>query len=411
MLIVLSIFYIGTVGFNHSRGCQKCTTIGEYDNDGHHMSFLNIYAPPRTNSEFRSQYDEDHHDKEKSPLEIIEEIDMIKDFIVADELHLLHLGIMKKLLIGWKSGGYNFQTKWSANEVFEISNQLIHFNTFMPVEIHRSIRTLDCISFWKGTEFRTFLLYLGIVVLKNKLPKIVYDHFVKLVCAVTICSDKEYLTYIELASECFKEYVEEYMDIYGPDSISSNVHNLIHATDDISRFGCLTNISTYPFENYLGFIKHLLRQGNLPLEQVANRLCELSNMKNDLNVVSQLPFVKYEQIRNKKKTFNLLNTGLGFVMRNNNGDKWFLTKSNDIVEMQYAVQENLNYFICGSSIKSKYDFFSQPISSSYLNIYASFGKQNVPAMYNLGEIKCKLISLPYQSELVFIPLLHTIIQH
>lgn len=199
--------------------------------------------------------------------------------------------------------------------------------------------------------------------------------------------------------------------IYGSDSIGSNVHNLVHVTDDVSRIGSLIEISTYPFENYLGFIKHLLRQGNLPLEQVANRLCELSYIKTNSNVLSsQLPFVKHQEIGNKKKTFNLIDTGLGFVLKNNDGDKWFLTTSNDIVEMQYAIYENSNYFICGSSINSKYDFFSQPFASSNINIYASFSKRNVPTINHLAEIKCKLISLPYQNELVFIPLLHTI-QH
>lgn len=46
-----------------------------------------------------------------------------------------------------------------------------------PKEIHRAIRGLKEIHNWKGTEFRTFLLYISIVVLKIHLRPIVYNHF------------------------------------------------------------------------------------------------------------------------------------------------------------------------------------------------------------------------------------------
>lgn len=193
------------------------------------MSFPNINAPLRTNESFRSRRDEEHHSiKDKSPLENIEHIDMISDFVVADELHLLHLGIMKKFLVGWKCGGFNFKTKWSSRDTNNVSQLLVQMNKHMPREIHRRIRPLETVKYWKGLEFRTVLLYVGIVVLKDVLPEDVYEHFLKLVCGVTICSSKSYLPYIEMASECFNEFIEEYIRIYGIDSISSNVHLLCH---------------------------------------------------------------------------------------------------------------------------------------------------------------------------------------
>lgn len=395
---------------NHSQGCQRCTTIGKFDNAGHHMSFPKINSPLRTDEGFRLRLDEDHHSSETSPLEEIEGIDMIKDFIVADELHLLHLGIMKKLLLGWKCGGFNFKTKWSARESQIISELLLECNKCMPKEIHRSIRSLECLRFWKGLEFRTFLMYLGVVVLKDHLAPNVYDHFIQLFCAVTICSCKEYLKYVDLASECLSEYVEMYIDIYGIDSISSNVHNLCHMVEDVKRFGHLSDMSTYPFENFLGYLKHLLRQGNRPLEQVAMRVSELANMKSfsNANHFNQKSSLKNKQVRNNETTYNCLITGLGFELANKQGDKWFLTESGQIVEMHYAFEKNSSLFICGAEIKLKYDFFTQPFSSRYLNIYASSAETKPPTVFALNQVKCKLISLPYHDELVFIPLLHTL---
>lgn len=63
--------------------------------------------------------------------------------------------------------------------------------------------------------------------------------------------------------------------IYGSHSITSNVHNLIHVTDDVIRFGNLNNISTYPFENRLVMLTSKLKKCNKPLEQIARRISEI----------------------------------------------------------------------------------------------------------------------------------------
>lgn len=201
---------------------------------------------------------------------------MIKDFPIADSLHLLDLGIMKRFLIGWVHGGFNFGAKFSGRDIVDISRFLYSANKFMPVELHRAVRELDCLRFWKGVEFRTFLLYLGPVILKDFLHEHVYQHFLILFCAVTICTSSVYKDFIDISNSLLRDFVESYIDIYGIDSISSNVRNLIHLVEDVKRFGPLTNISAYSFENTLFRIKRLLRHGKRPLSQVAKRLIEQS---------------------------------------------------------------------------------------------------------------------------------------
>lgn len=65
--------------------------IGDYFQDSRRMSFPRIDAPLRTDTSFRNREDPDHHNMdpvlEKLP------IDMVKDFVVADSLHLLDLGM------------------------------------------------------------------------------------------------------------------------------------------------------------------------------------------------------------------------------------------------------------------------------------------------------------------------------
>lgn len=182
---------------------------------------------------------------------------------------------MRKCIYGWTTGSYNFRTKLSAREIELMSDMLQECNKRKPAEIHRAIRRLEYSKHWKGVEYRTFLLYLGPVVLKDFLSTKAYDHFLILFCAVTIVSCKAYLKFINVAEQLFKDYIEEFINIYGYDSISMNIHNLCHVVDDVKRFGHLPALSSYPFESCLGYLKSLVRGGNLPLSQIAKRLLEI----------------------------------------------------------------------------------------------------------------------------------------
>lgn len=174
----------------------------------------------------------------------------------------------------------------SEEQIKQVSSVLIQYNENLPMEIHRKIRILQYIHFFKGTEFRTILLYAGIVAFKTFLPSSEYELFLKLFCAVTICSTKHYRSYLPLARELFIEYIEGFIDLCGLDSITSNIHNLSHVVDDIETFGDLTSINAYEFENALHHMKILLKQCNKPLEQLARRLHEISSRKAPISFVN-----------------------------------------------------------------------------------------------------------------------------
>uniref|UniRef100_A0A1B0CFA2 Uncharacterized protein n=1 Tax=Lutzomyia longipalpis TaxID=7200 RepID=A0A1B0CFA2_LUTLO len=55
--------------------------------------------------------------------------------------------------------GFNFRMKWSATEINMISGLLSAANEYMPKEIQRQVRGLSVLRYWKGTEYRAFLLY------------------------------------------------------------------------------------------------------------------------------------------------------------------------------------------------------------------------------------------------------------
>lgn len=400
--------FTGVCNFNAKHGCLKCTVVGEYSHKSHTVTFAKTDCPRRNDSEFRFKKYGDHH-KYDSPLLALP-IDMIEQFPVGDSLHIIDLGIMKRLLIGWRDGNLgNLITKWPAREIGKVSQFLLCCQ--MPKEIHRSVRSLKDLSHWKGSEFRTFLLYLSFVLLKDVLDNAAYHHFLLFFSAVTICSSETHFQFLPVAETMLKHFVDNYAKFYGQEYITSNVHNLIHIVDEVKRFGNLHSFNAYPFENKLSSIKRMIRNGNRPLQQIANRLIErynieVENLRNDNT--HNYPSIKSYKYGSKLKTVIQLET---FILSTDNGNKWFLTNSNHLVELRSATCNEGCIQIIGNRILNvRNDVYETPMKSSYLNIFMIYENEisKTEAIYYITDIKCKLVSVSYNSNIYFAPLIHTL---
>lgn len=135
-----------------------------------------------------------------------------------------------------------------------LSDQLLSLTSFIPAEINRKPRAIKDLARWKATEFRTFLLYLRPLVLKDILDIGVYENFLLFHCAISIlCSN--YLIKkigVKTANKLLREFVIHCEQIYGKQYLVYNVHILIHLCDDANVFGNLDMFSAFPFENFLG---------------------------------------------------------------------------------------------------------------------------------------------------------------
>lgn len=176
------------------------------------------------------------------------------------------------------------------------------------------------------------------------------------------------------------------------------------------------------FEIFLHDIKLRVRPSSTPMEQITRRIIEgslISDRQNSQQInfttktfenASWVPELKYEW-REKNASvsfykFIRIEPNV-FLSIKKFGDKWFITKCDDIVEMIYAIKKNNSYFIYGNPIKNKIDFFSKPYSSQKTDIYLSDGEKGQPKFYNDNEVKGKMVCLSYSEKYVFIPLLHS----
>ena len=101
-------------------------------------------------------------------------IDMIKSFPL-DYMHLICLGVMKKLLISWVKGPLT--ARIGKSNCDNLSAYLEYLSKFITIDFAKKSRSLRELMRWKATEFRLFLLYLGPVVLKTILRSKYYQHF------------------------------------------------------------------------------------------------------------------------------------------------------------------------------------------------------------------------------------------
>lgn len=92
---VKNCIYMAIYGYN---GCERCTIRGEYDDK---VIFLDCNCEKRTDYSFKNKLDPHYHIR-VSPLEKLG-IGMVRAFVL-DYMHLVLLGVMKRLLLLWTKG-------------------------------------------------------------------------------------------------------------------------------------------------------------------------------------------------------------------------------------------------------------------------------------------------------------------
>ncbi|ODM93164.1 hypothetical protein Ocin01_13518, partial [Orchesella cincta] len=153
------------------HACERCQDDGNWNG---RMCFSRTPGVLRSDQSFRIKVDSDHHVVDSPLLQL--RLGMVTN-VVLDYMHLICLGVMRKLLHLWLSGP--LKTRLSGREVKIISLELVSLRNKVPDEFCRRPRTLKDVNRFKATELRQFLLYTGPCVLKTILPSTQFKHFLK----------------------------------------------------------------------------------------------------------------------------------------------------------------------------------------------------------------------------------------
>lgn len=383
--------------------CNNCTVEGDYQHN--RVVFRECNARLRTDDDFREQVDENHHRGRSHLLPL--NIDMVLAFPM-DYMHAVLLGTVKRIL-NFLLGGPLICRQPSAT-ISNISTILVSLKPFVPSEFTRKSRSLAEMKYWKATEFRLFLLYSGIVALRNNVPDDIYHHFLLLHCAITLMSHPQLTaSMIQSAQQCLLQFVESAKDIYGSSFYSYNIHSLIHLHQDCTRFGSIDEFSAFEFENCLGRIKRKLKSGYLPLEQLTHFADQINapaivtnsngfhqEHHNGSIATEECSFTQFKCFKQDSIKFAL-----------NKKDCYFLSKSGHICQIVNILKKSSGPFFVVKYFSNCSPFFSSPCnlpSSAYCVRDLSDDIVELP----LAEVDKKLCAFPYLNDkFVVIPIIHS----
>ncbi|XP_071627190.1 uncharacterized protein [Temnothorax longispinosus] len=342
--------------------CSRCVQEGDFFYN--RVIFSEIDCTLRTNETFRNRIQIKHHIGNSILEKLL--IDMVLQ-IALDYMHLVCLGVMKRLLQLWVKGNKNIRL--SAEGVNSVSNYLIAIKSCIPSEFARKPRSLHDLDRWKATEFRQFLLYTGIVIMKSIMRPILYDHFVSLSVAIRILSDPQLCTsFNAYANSLLVWFVSNYGNIYGNEYLSYNVHNLVHLANDVKTFGCLDNFSCFKFENHMQKIKKMLHQSGIPLQELSNRIFEeLQVPIQPLNHTMQYSIVVYKH-RSDNKDISYLQFKC-FKIGINKSDNCAFLDDNSIVFILDIFEQNRVFCTRVKRFINPKSFFTAPCDSRKLGIF------------------------------------------
>lgn len=371
------------LGVKHHSGfysCNQCTQKGK--SFQRRIIFEQSDSLPRSNSSFRNRLQPEHHNiQDKLVLESLP-IDMVSQFAL-DYMHIACLGIMKTLLVALvRVRGHRFSL--NRPSITTINTKLISFRNYMPREFNRKPRSLDELERYKATEFRTFILYTGPIVFKNILDSDRYNHFLLFSLGMRLLLHSEYcITKNQLASSLLNNFVEQVPSLYSFSMLTFNFHCLTHLSKQSIQFGSLETISSFPFENFLGQLKKMVKKSGSVIEQLYNRIVERSILK----VVAN------------ERTLNLMNAtnkivynGLFFDLKESNS--FYFIKNNNIYKIfQICAIENNSLY--SRLIVNLEPFFLFPVDSTLVGIFSStnFDLESTVLQHSIESISGKIIHI------------------
>ena len=368
--------------YNSYNGCERCKVHGIYNRG---VRLLETNAPPRTNEEFAlGQYVTHQH--QVSPLVELG-FPMMSGFIL-DSMHLVFLGVCKKLLVNWISGRNG--TTFSTAVKLDISAQLERMAPFVPSVFQRTTRSLDSIAKWKAVEYRFFILYAGPIVLKGNVSNDEYDMFNILSVAMHIllcdsyCQDRSKVLY---ANDLLLRFVETCIRVYGDGFVTYNIHSLIHISDDVlNHHRSLNLLSAFKYESYLGLIVKDVRGTKYPTHQAVKRYKERCLLPTPFVVRPKSKNV-FHRLPNKRNAVFSLNNNRFAVVHQLNDEKTVLCKI----------------------IRTGSEFYNIPLVSTDLGFCykSTIANCNIIAIKKENLNKQAMMLPVIDGGFVFTPLLHT----
>ncbi|XP_077256486.1 uncharacterized protein LOC143894215 [Temnothorax americanus] len=337
-------------------------------------------------------------------------------------MHLVCLGIVKKLILLWLHKG-PWSVRLNSRAKNKISHLLLLIRSSTPKEFVRKPRSTNDIKHWKAVEFRTFLLYTGPVVLRNILRNDIYNHFLTLHIAMTIltCPNLCQGYFLDFAEALLENFVRSFQILYGRKYISHNVHNLLHLCSDVRTFGPIDNFSAFRFENFMQSIKKKLRKNEKPLQQLIKRYAEVDNILSLKSNFNNTKLYLCKHLHNNGPICNNYNVKSQYLQISN--DRFYVNCKNSannccilkddtyILVMNIIKNENNDIFFIGKILTHVKYLYDIPCESSQFGIKVMTIRNDNICSWPITNLLYKAWKIPYGNDkntFAIFPLKHVV---
>lgn len=177
------------------------------------------------------------------------------------------------------------------------------------------------------------------------------------------------------------------------------------------KFGPLDDFSAFPFENYMQTIKKMLRKAEKPLEQLYNRISEVTDHSRIIcnRPASPVLMKKCSQVLpvNCSNAHQIIQFG-DFTLSTKKPNNCCYMKDNTIVVIEHICHYEHKAVIIGRKFLTRNSLPLYPCSSKNMKIYVVKNLSDL-MIWPIDEISNKAIQLPLENDSSWccMPLLHS----
>lgn len=234
-------------------------------------------------------------------------------------------------------------------------------------------------------------------------------------CAIRIlCHPSECIINNETAKNLLIQFLDGFERIYTESFMTFNVHNIIHLADECSiQNGPLDSFSAFEFENFMQFIKKLIRKHEKPLQQLHRRLTEGHNpvKKQRYAPGGKFPYLKYPlkgadvppgcEDPHKSLIFE------NFELTNKEPNNCCILKDNSILYISGFAKRNENIIIIARKFRKTDVLSDYPIEDSRdMGIFVASNLSETEKEFQIDHLKEKACLLLHKNIFYVISLLH-----
>ncbi|KAE8738509.1 hypothetical protein FOCC_FOCC016017 [Frankliniella occidentalis] len=168
----------------------------------------------------------------------------------AEYMHLVLLGCVRYILdiIFHVRGPWCLRKHIAEIDAFIRAIKVPYFHKRLP----RGIKDL---KYFKASELRAMLLYFSLPAFQKFLPPKYFQHWMLLVAAIYLLLKEDISSNeLDMADAMLRCFVRDLGKLYHNKFYTYNIHNLLHVTLLVKRWGPLWATSAFDFESYNGFI-------------------------------------------------------------------------------------------------------------------------------------------------------------